>query len=118
MGAAGIFGAGSLASRWGPDRRWRCCRAENATGNFVKVVQRLPVRIDLIDYNPELSPALYWAVGYALRAYLREADGPNAGKISSDLMPANGPVCGAPGPSMSAATLQECRSPGDRPVRG
>ena len=26
---------------------------QNATGNFVKVVQRLPVRIDLIDYDPE-----------------------------------------------------------------
>ena len=25
---------------------------ENATGNFVKVVQRLPVRIDLVDGNP------------------------------------------------------------------
>ncbi|MGA3065274.1 MAG: efflux RND transporter periplasmic adaptor subunit, partial [Tepidisphaeraceae bacterium] len=27
--------------------------AENATGNFVKVVQRLPVRIDLTDYDPD-----------------------------------------------------------------
>src|SRR5262249_46986079 len=26
--------------------------AENATGNFVKVVQRLPVRIELLDYDP------------------------------------------------------------------
>jgi len=30
--------------------------AENATGNFVKVVQRLPVRIDLIDYDPDKMP--------------------------------------------------------------
>src|SRR5262249_26453562 len=30
--------------------------AENATGNFVKVVQRLPVRIDLIDYDPDKAP--------------------------------------------------------------
>ena len=29
---------------------------ENATGNFVKVVQRLPVRIDLADYDPDKSP--------------------------------------------------------------
>ena len=29
---------------------------ENATGNFVKVVQRLPVRIDLVDYNPDQTP--------------------------------------------------------------
>ena len=26
---------------------------ENATGNFIKVVQRLPVRIDLEDYDPD-----------------------------------------------------------------
>jgi hypothetical protein len=26
---------------------------ENATGNFIKVVQRLPVRIDLEGYNPK-----------------------------------------------------------------
>ncbi len=30
--------------------------AENATGNFVMVVQRLPVRIELTDYNPDITP--------------------------------------------------------------
>src|SRR6202023_736504 len=30
--------------------------AQNATGNFVKVVQRLPVRIDLMDYDPDKVP--------------------------------------------------------------
>jgi membrane fusion protein (multidrug efflux system) len=30
--------------------------AENATGNFVKVVQRLPVRIELEDYDPNRMP--------------------------------------------------------------
>ena len=29
---------------------------ENATGNFVKVVQRLPVRIDLEGYDPDKNP--------------------------------------------------------------
>ncbi len=29
---------------------------ENATGNFVKVVQRLPVRIDLDGYDPDKAP--------------------------------------------------------------
>ena len=29
---------------------------QNATGNFVKVVQRLPVRIDLVDYNADQTP--------------------------------------------------------------
>ena len=31
---------------------------ENATGNFVKVVQRIPVRIDLIEPNPREAPLL------------------------------------------------------------
>jgi membrane fusion protein, multidrug efflux system len=31
---------------------------ENATGNFVKVVQRIPVRIDLVDPNPRETPLL------------------------------------------------------------
>jgi membrane fusion protein (multidrug efflux system) len=29
---------------------------QNATGNFVKIVQRLPVRIELLDYDPEVAP--------------------------------------------------------------
>jgi membrane fusion protein, multidrug efflux system len=29
---------------------------ENATGNFVKVVQRVPVRIDLTEPNPRATP--------------------------------------------------------------
>jgi membrane fusion protein (multidrug efflux system) len=29
---------------------------QNATGNFVKIVQRLPVRIEIPDYNPEKAP--------------------------------------------------------------
>jgi membrane fusion protein (multidrug efflux system) len=30
--------------------------AQNATGNFVKVVQRLPVRIDIVNYDPDKLP--------------------------------------------------------------
>ena len=30
--------------------------AENASGELVKVVQRLPVRIDLLDYDPDKFP--------------------------------------------------------------
>jgi membrane fusion protein (multidrug efflux system) len=29
---------------------------QNATGNFVKIVQRLPVRIELLDYDPDKAP--------------------------------------------------------------
>ena len=29
---------------------------QNATGNFVKIVQRLPVRVELTDYDPDKQP--------------------------------------------------------------
>src|SRR6202030_4533350 len=34
------------------------CPPQNATGNFVKVVQRLPVRIELQNYDPNKDPCL------------------------------------------------------------
>jgi membrane fusion protein, multidrug efflux system len=55
--------------------------AENATGNFVKVVQRLPVRIDLIDYNPEITPLF---IGLSVTPYVHvyeKPTGPDAGKF-------------------------------------
>jgi membrane fusion protein (multidrug efflux system) len=55
--------------------------AENATGNFVKVVQRLPVRIDLIDYNPDITPLF---IGLSVTPYVHiyeKPTGPNAGKF-------------------------------------
>jgi membrane fusion protein (multidrug efflux system) len=55
--------------------------AENATGNFVKVVQRLPVRVDLIDYDPDKVPLF---IGLSVTASVRfreEPTGPNAGKL-------------------------------------
>ena len=55
--------------------------AENATGNFVKVVQRLPVRIDLIDYNPDVTPLF---IGLSVTPYVHiyeKPTGPNAGKF-------------------------------------
>ena len=55
--------------------------AENATGNFVKVVQRLPVRIDLIGYNPDTTPLF---IGLSVTPYVQiyaKPTGPNAGKF-------------------------------------
>ena len=46
----------SLALPWAQARRWPLLPAQNATGNFVKVVQRLPVRIDVMDYEPDKWP--------------------------------------------------------------
>jgi membrane fusion protein (multidrug efflux system) len=54
---------------------------ENATGNFVKVVQRLPVRIDVVDYDPDRAPLF---IGLSVRPYVHvhaEPTGPNAGKV-------------------------------------
>jgi membrane fusion protein, multidrug efflux system len=55
--------------------------AENATGNFVKVVQRLPVRIDLVDYDPDKIPLF---IGLSVEPEVQiseESSGPDAGKV-------------------------------------
>jgi membrane fusion protein (multidrug efflux system) len=53
---------------------------QNATGNFVKVVQRLPVRIDVVNYDPEKVPLF---VGLSVEPEVdikSKPTGPNAGK--------------------------------------
>jgi membrane fusion protein (multidrug efflux system) len=63
--------------------------AQNATGNFVKVVQRLPVRIDVINYDPDKLP-LFVGLSVTPTVDLRAApSGPNAGKfLQEDTEPA------------------------------
>jgi membrane fusion protein (multidrug efflux system) len=64
---------------------------ENATGNFVKVVQRLPVRIDLLDYDPDETPLF---VGLSVRPYVHiraTPTGPDAGKVLQLPLPAPQP---------------------------
>jgi membrane fusion protein (multidrug efflux system) len=54
---------------------------ENATGNFIKVVQRLPVRIDLIGYDPDAS-TLFIGTSVVPYVYVNEPPtGPDAGKL-------------------------------------
>jgi membrane fusion protein (multidrug efflux system) len=54
--------------------------AQNATGNFVKVVQRLPVRVDLLNYDPDKLP-LFAGLSVTPTVDLRIAPaGPNAGQ--------------------------------------
>jgi len=61
--------------------------AENATGNFVKVVQRLPVRIDLLDYDPNVTP-LFTGLSMTARVHLNEKPtGPDAGKVLQPNLP-------------------------------
>jgi membrane fusion protein (multidrug efflux system) len=58
--------------------------AQNATGNFVKVVQRLPVRIDVTNYDPDKLP-LFVGLSVTPTVDLRTAPtGPNAGQFLQD----------------------------------
>ena len=54
--------------------------AQNATGNFVKVVQRVPVRIDVLHYDPDTLP-LFVGLSVTPTVDLKaEPTGPNAGR--------------------------------------
>jgi membrane fusion protein (multidrug efflux system) len=72
---------------------------ENATGNFVKVVQRLPVRIDLVDYNADQTPLF---IGTSVVPYVyinKPPTGPDAGKFLQTYVqsPSPGPTASASG---------------------
>jgi membrane fusion protein (multidrug efflux system) len=72
---------------------------ENATGNFVKVVQRLPVRIELIDYDPDKIPLF---VGLSVTASVNiheQPSGADAGKVLQPYLSA----AAAPTTSVSSA---------------
>jgi membrane fusion protein, multidrug efflux system len=65
--------------------------AENATGNFVKVVQRLPVRIDVLDYDADKMP-LFIGLSVTPSVHVKEpATGPNAGKVLHPSLPGGQP---------------------------
>ena len=71
---------------------------ENATGNFVKVVQRLPVRIDLVDYDADQTPLF---IGTSVIPYIyinRPTTGPDAGKFLQAYMPQSAVSGSAPSP--------------------
>jgi membrane fusion protein (multidrug efflux system) len=54
---------------------------QNATGNFVKIVQRLPVRIELTDYDPDKAP-LFAGLSVTPYVYYKEPPaGPHAGQV-------------------------------------
>jgi len=73
---------------------------QNATGNFVKIVQRLPVRIELEGYDPDKAP-LFIGTSVVPYVYIKKPPtGPDAGKFLQSSMqpsPATAPVAGAPG---------------------
>ncbi|OWK34611.1 Membrane fusion component of tripartite multidrug resistance system [Fimbriiglobus ruber] len=66
---------------------------QNATGNFVKVVQRLPVRVDLTEPPPPEAP-LFAGTSVVPYVFVREAPtGPQAGQY---LRARNEPITPAP----------------------
>jgi membrane fusion protein (multidrug efflux system) len=75
--------------------------AQNATGNFVKVVQRLPVRIELEDFDADRNPLF---VGTSVTPYVyinQPPTGPDAGKFLQAAM--TGPALPGPAPSPPGA---------------
>jgi membrane fusion protein (multidrug efflux system) len=77
--------------------------AENATGNFIKVVQRLPVRIDLVDYSADQAP-LFIGTSVVPTVYIKKPPtGPDAGKfLQADL-----PQSPRAGPTASASDTRQ-----------
>ena len=76
---------------------------QNATGNFVKVVQRLPVRIDLVDYNADQTPLF---IGTSVVPYVyinKPPTGPDAGKFLQAYVPRSP----SPGPTASASGTRQ-----------
>ncbi len=71
---------------------------ENATGNFIKVVQRLPVRIDLEGYDPN-KDTLFNGTSVVPYVYVNKPPtGPDAGKFLQAYRPSSPTV----GPSSSS----------------
>jgi membrane fusion protein (multidrug efflux system) len=74
--------------------------AQNATGNFIKIVQRLPVRIELEGYDPDKKP-LFLGTSVVPYVYLdKPLVGPDAGKFlqgNVQRSPAIGSAASPPG---------------------
>ena len=66
--------------------------AQIATGNFVKVVHRLPVRVDLVNYDPDTLP-LFVGLSVTPTVDLNSTpDGPNAGRFLQEVSPEGTPA--------------------------
>ena len=75
---------------------------ENATGNFIKVVQRLPVRIELEGYDPDKTP-LFIGTSVVPSVYIdKPATGPDAGKFLQARIVPQSPTAATPRPAPGA----------------
>ncbi len=78
---------------------------QNATGNFVKIVQRLPVRIELTNYDPDKAP-LFVGLSVVPYVYFKEPPtGPHAGEVLQPPQPL------PRGPTVTAAGEASIRGP-------
>jgi membrane fusion protein, multidrug efflux system len=57
---------------------------ENATGNYIKVTQRLPVRIELVEPNPKDTPLF---IGLSVVPYVKHDEEPNGQDAGQRLHP-------------------------------
>jgi membrane fusion protein, multidrug efflux system len=86
------FGTGSTLALLPP---------QNATGNYIKIVQRLPVRIEVEGYDPDKKP-LFIGTSVVPYVYIKKPPtGPDAGKfLQSTIQPSPGaPATSTPGSS-------------------
>jgi membrane fusion protein (multidrug efflux system) len=58
---------------------------QNATGNFVKIVQRLPVRVELSNYDPDKDPLFVGLSVVPYVYYKEQPTGPHAGDVLQPL---------------------------------
>ena len=79
---------------------------QNATGNFVKVVQRLPVRIELTDYDPEKAPLF---VGLSVVPYVVLSRSRRPGRNAGNVLAAGG-RSSRPAPTEPTAVISLARS--------
>jgi membrane fusion protein (multidrug efflux system) len=60
---------------------------QNATGNFVKIVQRLPVRVELTSYDPDQAPLFVGLSVVPYVYYKKPPTGEHAGEVLQPFRP-------------------------------
>jgi membrane fusion protein (multidrug efflux system) len=85
---------------------------QNATGNFVKIVQRLTVRVELTDYDPTKDPLLYGLSVVPYVYYKEPPTGPHAGEVLQPIYA----LPGGPVVSSAAEAPQKGAPPASRVV--
>ena len=90
---------------------------QNATGNFVKIVQRLPVRVELTDYDPDKAP-LFVGLSVVPYVYYKEpAHGATRRRDLATALPASARPDVSDRPGSLAIECPRSRRP-QRPLTG